>query len=336
MPEGDSIHRAAAQLHQALAGQELTGSDFRVPRFATLNLAGWTVDEVVARGKHLLMRVLGPSTDSADLTDPADSTDSTDSADSAGKAGNAANAGRQALSIHSHLKMEGTWQVYSRGERWRKPGHTARCILQTSTLEVVGFSLGLLDVVRTSDEESVVGYLGPDLLGPDWDPAEAERRIRAVPEVAIGLALLDQRNLAGIGNVYRCELCFLARVHPAVPVSEVHDLVSILENARRLLEANVGPTRGPAAQPTRGPAGGPTRRPTGRRTVGVEVIADGLPRTRAGDPHRLSPSYWVYRRERQPCLRCGTTIEREVLGPASGSEERDIYFCPSCQPRHSP
>lgn len=348
MPEGDSIHWAAAQLHEALAGRELTGSDFRVPRFATLDLAGWTIEEVVARGKHLLMRVLGPS------TDPADSTDRGGNAGNAGNTSNAGNAGRQALSIHSHLKMEGTWQVYSRGERWRKPGHTARCILRTSTLEVVGFSLGILDVVRTSDEESVVGYLGPDLLGPDWDPAEAERRIRASPDVAVGVALLDQRNLAGIGNVYRCELCFLARVHPAVPVSEIHDLGSILENARRLLEANVGPTRGghtdagptrgsagqpsrgPAAQLTRSPAGGPTRRPTGRRTVGVDVIADGLPRTRAGDPHRLSPSYWVYRRERQPCLRCGTAIERGVLGPVSGSEERDIYFCPGCQYRHGP
>jgi endonuclease-8 len=145
VPEGDSVWRAARQLHQALSGQQLTASHFRVPRFATLNLAGWTVDEVVARGKHLLIRVHGPDD--------------------------------QKLTIHSHLKMEGTWQVYPPGGRWRKPGFTARCVLRTAAAEAAGFSLGIVEVVRTVDEDSVVGHLGPDLLGPDWDPAEAERRI---------------------------------------------------------------------------------------------------------------------------------------------------------------
>ena len=265
--------RAAHQLHQALAGQTLTASDFRVPRFATLNLAGWTVDEVVPRGKHLLMRVVGP--------------------------------GDKRLTIHSHLKMEGAWQVYPAGGRWRKPGFTARCVLRTAVADAVGFSLGIVEVVATADEDSIVGFLGPDLLGPDWDLDEAERRIRARPDVPIGVALLDQRNLAGIGNIYRCEACFLSGVHPATPVSEVADVRTMMTDAKQLLEVNLGPGR--------------------RVTI---LNARGMPVGRMAG----RPGYWVYGRERQPCLKCGTPIRRGLLGKPNGEEERDIYFCPKCQP----
>lgn len=273
MPEGDSVWRAARQLHQALAGQTLTASDFRVPRFATLNLAGWTVAEVVPRGKHLLMRVVGPE--------------------------------NRKLTIHSHLKMEGSWQVYPPGGRWRKPGFTARCVLRTAAADAVGFSLGIVEVVKTAEEDTIVGHLGPDLLGPDWDPAEAERRIRAAPEVPIGVALLDQRNLAGIGNIYRCEACFLSGVHPASPVSAVADLLTLMTDAKQLLEANLGPGRRVTIL---NPRGMPVGRMAGR------------------------PGYWVYGREHQPCLKCRTPIRRGVLGKPNGEEERDIYFCPQCQP----
>jgi endonuclease-8 len=273
VPEGDSVWRAAHQLHQALAGQTLTASDFRVPRFATLNLAGWKVHEVVPRGKHLLMRVVGPDA--------------------------------RKLTIHSHLKMEGTWQVYPPGGRWRKPGFTARCVLRTAAADAVGFSLGIVEVVRTEDEDTVVGHLGPDLLGPDWDPAEAEQRIRAAPEVPIGLALLDQRNLAGIGNIYRCEACFLSGIHPATPVSAVADLRTLMTDAKQLLEANLGTARRVTIL---NPRGMPVGRMSGR------------------------PGYWVYGREHQPCLKCRTPIRRGVLGKPNGEEERNIYFCPHCQP----
>jgi endonuclease-8 len=273
MPEGDSVWRAASQLHKALSGQKLTASDFRVPRFATLNLTGWTVEEVVPRGKHLLMRLQGPD--------------------------------NQKLTIHSHLKMEGVWQVYPPGGRWRKPGFTARCVLRTTAADAVGFSLGVLEVVRTADEDSIVGHLGPDLLGPDWDAAEAERRIRTAPDVPIGVALLDQRNLAGIGNIYRCEACFLSGVHPASPVSALPDLVTLMTDAKQLLEANLGPGR---RMTVLNPRGMPVGRMAGR----------------AG--------YWVYGREHQPCLKCGTPIRRGVLGKPTGEEERNIYFCPQCQP----
>ncbi|MCU1520724.1 MAG: glycosylase [Arthrobacter sp.] len=299
MPEGDSVFRAAAQLHAALAGQQLISSDFRVPRFATLRLGGWTVTEVVPRGKHLLMRLRGPAAAGPDIA--------ARPADQPGQPTERATpADRNRLTIHSHLKMEGTWQVYPPGGRWRKPGFTARCVLRTATAEAVGFSLGVLEVVRTSEEDSIVGHLGPDLLGPDWDPAEAERRIRAAPGTPVGVALLDQRNLAGIGNIYRCEACFLSGVHPASPVSAVAEkLTGMITDAKVLLEANLGAGRRTTVLNPRGVAVG--------RTSGL-------------------PGYWVYRREHQPCLKCGTPIRRGVLGPAGGTEERDIYFCPKCQP----
>ncbi|WP_284980891.1 DNA-formamidopyrimidine glycosylase family protein [Arthrobacter sp. efr-133-TYG-118] len=311
MPEGDSIWRTAAELHRALAGQTLVSSDFRVPRFATLNLAGWTVSEVVPRGKHLLMRLLEPA---AGGSTAAGSTAGGSAAGGSAAGGSTAagstaaprdEAGRprRALTIHSHLKMEGSWQVYAPGGRWRKPGHTARCVLRTATTDVVGFSLGILEVIPTPDESRVVGHLGPDLLGPGWDAEEAVRRLRAAPGTPIGVALLDQRNLAGIGNIYRCEACFLAGVHPAAPVSAVPDLLRMLGEAKVLLEANLGPGR----RITRGTA-----------FPGVR----GIPRS----------GYWVYGREHQPCLRCGTPIRRGLLGPASGLEDRTIYFCPECQP----
>jgi endonuclease-8 len=282
VPEGDSVFRAAAQLHAVLAGKELVSSDFRVPRFATLKLGGWTVAEVVPRGKHLLMRVQGPTP-------------------------------KDRLTIHSHLKMEGSWQVYPSGGRWRKPGFTARCVLRTATADAVGFSLGILEVVRTDQEDSIVGHLGPDLLGPDWDAAEAERRLLAAPDMPIGVALLDQSKLAGIGNIYRCEACFLAGVHPASPVSAVQDLAAIITDAQVLLSANLGP---------------------GRRTTVLN--ARGVPVGRTAG----RPGYWVYRREHQPCLKCGTPIRRGILGRDNGTstftEERDIYYCPTCQPLPAP
>jgi endonuclease-8 len=312
VPEGDSIFRAAAQLHAALAGQLLLSSDFRVPRYATLRLGGWTVTEVVPRGKHLLMRLQGPAASGSDDAAPPRPDDAAVTADRNGQsaprqpaAGRATPADRNRLTIHSHLKMEGTWQVYPPGGRWRKPGFTARCVLRTATADAVGFSLGILEVVRTADEDTIVGHLGPDLLGADWDPAEAERRIRAAPDVPIGVALLDQRNLAGIGNIYRCEACFLSGIHPATPVSAVPDLAGVISDAKALLEANLGAGRRTTVLNPRGVAVG--------RTSGL-------------------PGYWVYRREHQPCLKCRTPVRRGVLGPAGGTEERDIYFCPKCQP----
>ncbi|MFL6107668.1 MAG: Fpg/Nei family DNA glycosylase [Marmoricola sp.] len=256
MPEGDTVYRAARRL-DALSGQVLTASDFRIPSLATSDLSGRTVLETVSRGKHLLMRFEG------DMT------------------------------LHSHLKMEGAWDVGAPGARRRRPEHEIRALLRTEQNEAIGYSV-LLDLVPTPAESGLVGHLGPDLLGPDWDADEAVRRLRRLPHVPVGEALLDQRNLAGIGNVYRAEICFVAGVDPHTPVSEVAKLPRMVAIAHRMLELN----RDRHSRVTTGDT-----RP-GRRT-------------------------WVYGR-RGPCPRCGTQILSDELGPEG--QERTAWWCPSCQP----
>ena len=257
MPEGDTVYQAARRLREALGGRVLTATDFRVPAYATVDLSGERVDEVVSRGKHLLMRV-GEHT------------------------------------IHSHLKMEGSWEVYRAGERWRHPAFQARAVLRTEESEAVGFLLGVLEVLPRSREEETVGYLGPDLLGADWDAEEAVRRITAHPETPIAVALLDQRNLAGLGNVYANELCFLRGMLPTRPVGEV-DVPAAVDLGHRLIVAN----------------------------------RDRPRRVTTGDTRR-GRNTWVYGRGGQPCRRCGTRIRRTELGRTE-LEERVTYFCPVCQ-----
>lgn len=258
MPEGDTVFRAAARLHTALAGKVLTRSDFRVPAFATLDLVGRTVDQVLPRGKHILHRI-------GDLT------------------------------VHSHLKMEGRWDVYGPGERWRRPAHQARVVLDAEDVSTVGFTLGVLEVVPRADEDDIVGYLGPDLLGPDWDPALAEANLTADPDRPVGLALLDQRVLAGLGNVYRNELCFLRGVLPTRPVGQVQDPTRMIALAHRLILTN--------------------RDRSARVTTGVD---------------RPGSRFWVYNRRGKPCLRCRTPIRYGELGE-SELTLRDTYWCPRCQ-----
>ncbi|HEY5852850.1 MAG TPA: DNA-formamidopyrimidine glycosylase family protein [Aldersonia sp.] len=198
MPEGDTVFRAAARLRDALAGNTLTVCDVRVPRYATVDLTGHSVDSVVSRGKHLFVRA-GPA------------------------------------SVHTHLKMEGVWHVYAPGERWRRPAFTARLLLGVDGALAVGFSLGKVEVLAREREFDAVAHLGPDLLGPDWDRAEAVRRLAADPDRPIGLALLDQRNLAGIGNIFRNESCWLARVDPRARTGDVADLGFLVDEAQRIL-----------------------------------------------------------------------------------------------------
>lgn len=167
MPEGDTVWNTARVLDRALAGARLTGSDFRVPQLAATDLTGWTVRESASRGKHLLLRLTAPA--AAQWT------------------------------LHSHLRMDGVWRAYTPGERWTaRPAHLIRVVLHSPGAVAVGYHLHELALVPTAEEGSLVGHLGPDLLGPDWDADEAVRRLVAEPERTIGEALLDQRNLAGV------------------------------------------------------------------------------------------------------------------------------------------
>jgi endonuclease-8 len=192
VPEGDTVWLAGRRLHDALAGRQLTSTDFRVPLLATVDLSGRRVLEVVSRGKHLLSRV------EPDLT------------------------------LHTHFKMDGAWHLYRPGNRWRGgPAWQVRVVLTTAEWQAVGYRLAVVELLPTADEERVVGHLGPDLLRQDWtemDVAEAVRRLASEPDREIGTALLDQRNLAGIGNLYKTELLFLQAENPWTPVTQVSDL----------------------------------------------------------------------------------------------------------------
>lgn len=203
MPEGDAVRRTARALDRGLSGQELVRSDFRVPQLATVDLARGTVVGTVPRGKHLLTRV---DHESGEWT------------------------------LHTHLKMEGSWRVLPAGRRWPKPGYQARVVLRTATVEAVGFLLGTVELIPRDREAELLAHLGPDLLGPDWDEQEALRRLQDQPDRPLFEALRDQRNLAGIGTIYAAETCFLAGVHPLRPVGEAPDLARMLRRTRELME----------------------------------------------------------------------------------------------------
>ncbi|WEO78658.1 Fpg/Nei family DNA glycosylase [Cryobacterium sp. SO2] len=258
MPEGDTVYRSARSLDEALHGTTLTRCDIRVPAFATVDLTGQTVHEVISRGKHLVAHV-------------------------------------GETSIHSHLKMEGTWHLYRHGTKWQRPAFQARIVLEAADWVAVGFELGTLELFPTPDDEQHLGYLGPDLLGPDWDATEAVRRLAGEGERPVAVALGDQRNLSGLGNVYVNELCFLRGLLPTRPVTEVTDLHGLVALAHRLITAN----------------------------------RDRSERTTTGNLRRGMRTF-VYGRERQPCRRCGTRIRSGQLG-RSELEQRVTYWCPRCQ-----
>ncbi len=239
MPEGDTVWHTAAVLAEHLAGQTLTRCDVRVPQFATVDLTGNVVDEVLSRGKHLFIRV--------------------------GRA-----------SIHSHLKMDGSWRV---GNRPVRVDHRARIVLEASDVRAVGVDLGTLEVLDRDHDGEAVAHLGPDLLGPDWDPRVAAANLVECPDRPIAEALLDQRVLAGVGNVYCNELCFVSGHLPTAPVSAIADPRRVVARARDMLWAN--------------------RFRWNRCTTGD---------TRAGR------QLWVYGRAGQSCRRCGKRINVDDTG----------------------
>jgi endonuclease VIII len=262
VPEGDTVYVLARRLAVALDGRVLTHGELRVPQHATDDLAGRAVLEHITHGKHLLTRLSG------DLT------------------------------LHTHLKMSGSWTVSDAG-RWlpRAVMPDVRVILRTDGPAAYGVKLPVVDLLRTRDEGDVIGHLGPDPLRVDWDLAEAARRLAAVPDRPLVAALLDQRCVAGFGNLWVNELCFLRGHNPWTPVADV-DVDALLRLGARAL-------RHSATVP------------------GAMQVTTGV--RRKGEQH------WVAGRAGRPCLRCGTTV-RVVDEVAGDPERRRTWWCPRCQP----
>jgi endonuclease-8 len=267
VPEGDTVWLSAQKLRSAIGGAVVTRADLRVPRYATADLSGCRVLDVVSRGKHMLTRF---------------------------------DDGR---TLHTHFKMDGSWRLVRPGGRWHGGApHEVRVVIETADWVALGYRLPVVELLPTAAEDRAVGHLGPDLLGPDWDPDEALRRISARPEREIGPALLDQRNLAGIGNLYKSEALFLRGVTPWTPTGEIADLRALVTLAQRLLEAN---------------------------KHRWEQITTGDPR-----PGR---QLWVFDRAGRDCRRCGTPIRcRDQGEPDAMEQARRAYWCPHCQPGPAP
>ena len=261
MPEGDSVWRTAQRLHEALAGEAITRCDLRWPDLATVDLTGTRTVEVVSRGKHLMHRL-----DSG-------------------------------VTLHSHLRMDGSWRIEaSRSLRpavLRRPD--VRAVLGAGVWTAVGHRLGMLDLVTTGEEDDVVGHLGPDVLGPDWDAATGAANLAASPDT-IGAALLDQRTIAGVGTFWAAESLFLEGIDPWAPATELTptDLAALVDRVHRLMDV-------------------------GRRH-GVQASTGVFRRDRRS---------YVHGRAREACRRCGTDVAVGRVGTAP--EDRAMFYCPTCQ-----
>ena len=272
MPEGDTIFRTARTLQRALAGAEVTGFTSVYPALTRIDvdspLRGRVIESVRPMGKHLLM------TFSADLI------------------------------LHTHMRMHGSWHVYRPGERWQRPARDMRIVLETARIVAVAFNVPVAEFLsgRELSRHPTLQALGPDLTDPEFDPAHVIARIRGHGAEPMHDLLLNQRVVAGIGNVFKSEVLFDAGVDPFMSAAGVPDevLFRVLEIARKQIAMNIAP---PGA--TLGVA-------TGRRTTG------------SLDPNA---TLWVYGRAGKPCRKCGAVVQSRV----TGVEGRLTYWCPHCQ-----
>jgi endonuclease-8 len=275
MPEGDTIFRAARSLHRVLAGHTVTRFETAYAHLDRVNvdtpIAGRTVDKVESAGKHILMHFSGD------------------------------------LILRTHMRMSGSWHLYRHGEKWWRGEHAMRVRIDTAEWIAVAFNVPVAEFVTSRQlvTRDPVAKLGPDLLGVEFDRDEVVRRIIASGHRPIAMTLLDQRIVAGIGNVYKSEVLFLAGVHPELPSSAVPQaaLERMLDIARGLLKDNVVDG-----------------------TSGQIQTYRNLRQWNKASEH--DESVWVYGRRGKPCRKCGTAIEMKKLGV----DARSTYWCPTCQP----
>ena len=274
MPEGDTIFRAASTLNRALAGSVVTGFETQLPALARIDddapIVGRTVEFAKAAGKWLQIGFSGD------------------------------------LVLLTHMLMSGSWHIYRPGEAWQKSRYHMRVVIATAKIVAVAFNVPVAEFHTAASLARRQGFnrLGPDVLVADSGDAKLENH----PEMEIGVALLSQWIIAGIGNVYKSEVCFLAGVNPFAKIETLsrRQLDDILAIARKLLAANVRPESSSQIVTYTG-----LRRTTGR-----------------SDP---SERLWVYHRNGEPCRKCGTI----VLSRKQGIDARTSFWCPSCQPMTS-
>ncbi len=276
MPEGDTIFRTARALGRALVGRPITGFRSTYPLLTRFHddapLTGRMVERVESRGKWLLIHFSGEAT------------------------------------LATHMLMSGAWHIYRPGERWQKPASQMRILLQNADFEAVGFYVPVahMHTAQSLARDRRIPRSRLDLLSPDFDAQAAVERVLAHSGEEIGDVLLHQEVMAGVGNVFKSEVCFLAGLHPFRRVAtlvrpQVDEVVAL---ARRLLAANVLEDSGDAIVTFRG---------LHRRT------------THESDP---AASLWVYGRQGQPCRRCAQPIRRRLQGP----DARVTFWCARCQP----
>jgi len=278
MPEGDSIFRAARTLHRVLAGHTVTSFETAYAHLARVDddtpITGRTIERCESAGKHLLITFAG------------------------------------GLILRTHMRMNGSWHIYRHGERWWRGPQAMRIRMATADWVAVAFDVPVAEFISSRERTTIgpVAALGPDLLGAAFDRAEAVRRLLAGGDLPIAQALLDQRKVAGIGNVYKSEVLFLCGVNPETPSCQVPPPVveHLLDTARSLMQENV--IEGTAAQ--------------------IQTYRS-LRRHAPYSDH--SDHLWVYGRRHQPCRKCGAPIAVKKMG----LDARTTYWCPSCQPTRS-
>jgi endonuclease-8 len=275
MPEGDTIFRAARTLNKALSGQVVTGFQTVLPKLSRVDfdsqITGRTVVDVEARGKWMSMNFSG------------------------------------GLTLLTHMLMNGSWHIYRPGEAWQRPAIDMRIVIETEKMWAVAFNVPVAEFHTAESLRRRRGFrsLGQDVLARDFDPAKAVEALRARGDLQAGEALLTQSLMAGLGNVYKSEVCFACGINPfkRMETLTAEQIACLVATARKYLLANVNETSGAAITTYTGM----------RRTTG-----------RAGGEERL----WVYQRRNEPCRKCGTPIESRK----QGEDARATFWCPTCQP----
>jgi endonuclease VIII len=278
MPEGDTIFRAARTLHRALANQTVTAFESVLPKLERVEIdtpvTGRTIEKVEANGKWMLIHFSG------------------------------------GLILLTHMLMSGSWHLYRPNEKWKRHRFHMRILIRTQNIDAVAFNVPIAEfhTANTLRRRHAFNQLGPDVLAPEYNDAEILRRLRAHPNTEIAEALLTQSILAGIGNVFKSELCFACNVNPfrKVATLSITELTCLVGTARKYLQANVTDNSGDQIVTHTG-----LRRTTGR--------AD------------REENLWVYKRHGESCRKCGTRIERRKQAPSA----RTTFWCPTCQPQEA-